>query len=480
MHGRKGIRRCLQCRVTRQKVQNKLTSLTFQCVYQDVRLPCTLCSTKNLPCRAEDKIYGKAREMKAEGETQAETSQPPEPQEGQPEAMITDIRRQPPTPDNESVNQIEAIYIEFFRERQLLNFRVGVTRLRGFDPETYLFQRFGHYIRSKAVRYSAILYVTHQKDAVVDNDWRMQCQLRFYEHMQRVIQCNDFADVVYACYNMCIYGIETEQLPWHEIVNHFRGFLLGFEKFSTATDMPSEEIISVKVMCANLLSRFGASLRQQWMSHGPCKCLGETFMKIVEVTDNILRIVDVGGQSRSPTDSIHCFAVMQIQCYLLQIYLDYYPFERAAEGALTQTVAAQIKLQLEMFRVFFFAFPKGNELNTALEGLGNPPFDTGIVTAYVTNTAESLGYYDPWRNYFARYCAQYLQYFILSGDADLDIDDVLKAAVTICRIVVIEDLHGLGPMVPWPTLNTRPMLILAWFVLAKTPNVEGALQVKLN
>src|SRR5271170_7530272 len=57
MNGRKGKRRCTQCRIWKQKVCGfQVGLLILQCEYDNISLPCTTCFQKGLDCGVEHKV----------------------------------------------------------------------------------------------------------------------------------------------------------------------------------------------------------------------------------------------------------------------------------------------------------------------------------------------------------------------------------------------------------------------------------------
>ena len=98
----------------------------LQCVYDDIELPCTVCFEKGLRCTAADKIWGQKRELRRIGNQRSETSDRWPNSEAiyvsDDDEIIEIIPRQFPTPDEEMLTPVEAMYIQYFHksDRQLL------------------------------------------------------------------------------------------------------------------------------------------------------------------------------------------------------------------------------------------------------------------------------------------------------------------------------------------------------------------------
>src|SRR6266496_5546193 len=122
LEGRKGKLRCKQCRTWRQKVfePNCESRLTCKCVYENTELPCTVCIEKRLRCTAADKIWGRKRElrqleMKTRNMRSATIYEHKFFSDG--DEIIEIVPHQFPTPDEEMLTPLEAIYIQYFYEK---------------------------------------------------------------------------------------------------------------------------------------------------------------------------------------------------------------------------------------------------------------------------------------------------------------------------------------------------------------------------
>ena len=137
-------------------IQDTLLELAdLQCVYDDIELPCTVCFEKGLRCTAADKIWGKKRESR-QLEIEKRNEQSMTEQRGDilsnDDEIIEIIPRQFPTPNEEMLTPVEAMYIQYFHE-VIVDYYLSAYQAQNF----VMLPRFRPNMSSRAVRYAVML-----------------------------------------------------------------------------------------------------------------------------------------------------------------------------------------------------------------------------------------------------------------------------------------------------------------------------------
>ena len=216
----------------------------LQCSYDDIDLPCSLCSEKGLRCTAADKIWGPKRELR-QLEIEKQNKRSMTRQRGDilsDNDIIEIIPRQFPTPDEVLSTQLEAKYIQYFYENILDIYLISYSEdlLRNVP-------RFRPNPSSKAVRYALMLLSLKSLDGkgLISEDENKIKQFEFRalycHHASEAIENHAYADILNACYMMCIYAVDAN-LPLDEFIKHFRGFLLVVERLVTSGGISQTEM----------------------------------------------------------------------------------------------------------------------------------------------------------------------------------------------------------------------------------------------
>lgn len=218
-----------------------------------IKLPCTQCAKKGLPCGEEDKVWGLKRQLQ-EGESSTQTGtestfiirQRPK------KARAAGISYGVPLSDDEGISSFEAMCISYYFEN-LFDFDAdGVTNCLG---ASFILRRFGPTLTSKSVRNAIVLNSIRdlrcRESLVVGNHQELDYLGRVYRYAQVAIKQNAVFDLVYTCYGLCQYAYVAD-LPFDEVTKHVSGFLQSAEKLEK-TSLASGEIVLLLSMWTDII-----------------------------------------------------------------------------------------------------------------------------------------------------------------------------------------------------------------------------------
>jgi hypothetical protein len=226
----------------------------FKCEYVSIELPCKRCSQKQLPCGSQEKVWGERRERERSSQVQdGQLNMRLQYNLGGGSQNTPIILRQPRVPDNETLSSQEGMYIRFAYER-LFRFTFEAGSMDCLWLADSMFRRFGPTLSSKPVRYAVLLYaLSYQRYTTPSIDCQRLLYLdQFYRSTRDAITSNAYADVMYACYSVCAHGLIAGQAVG-ELLKHFDGFLLSFQKLKGSSTLTAEEYLSIHVMLGGLL-----------------------------------------------------------------------------------------------------------------------------------------------------------------------------------------------------------------------------------
>lgn len=224
---------------------NWLTSI--QCQYENVDDTCRNCLKKRLKCGAEDKVWGTKTEQRFERSSRAS---------GRPLLVAKkrsySIVHSPATPGDDTLNTMEATYIQFYFDIVLPFPIEEKNRTDGRRLAECIAHRFGPTVNSESVRNAAILLSYTLKELEgIDSYQIYRYRDRLYISIQEALKHKAYDEVVYASYAMCIHGFLTH-LPFEEIAIHVRGFLHNFRSLKNSSDLSSEEVFLLRCMCKDI------------------------------------------------------------------------------------------------------------------------------------------------------------------------------------------------------------------------------------
>ena len=197
LHGRKGRKRCVQCRKWKQRVLRVYFLSNMKCVYESLETSCTVCQKRGLRCGVEEKVDGPKTQSR---EQQLQYSNQP--------AFI--VHRSPPTPEDESLTDLDKMYFERLLETKCdfiitkdleswvvclkaIRFAVSMCTYRQYLIEVPMFP-----LVSKAVRYGYLTLASARLSRNPDDRWKYLG--KFYHYTQEAIQnSSNFEVFVAAC-----------------------------------------------------------------------------------------------------------------------------------------------------------------------------------------------------------------------------------------------------------------------------------------
>ena len=211
-HGRAGRLRCGQCRAWRVKVPRLWRSSNLECEYNNPEGACKNCIEKGAICGPK---------MSARNWTTQKNQTLAE------DTFSVIIGRRPiSTLDNEPLTPFEEMHVSSVRENQILFrfFNLQLSRQDGRHLNELLFQRFGPTLSSKLARYGAILYSLYKHNDLSGGEGHRLFYLDgFYKSALEAVHRNAFADLVYGCFAVAMYGLRTSR-PFHEVEAHIKAF----------------------------------------------------------------------------------------------------------------------------------------------------------------------------------------------------------------------------------------------------------------
>jgi hypothetical protein len=150
-------------------------------------------------------------------------------------------------------------HIRSLRERNFL-FQFALLqfpRRDGHHVWKNVFRRFGPVLSSKPVRYGCILYsiYKHQQEFKHEitsshHDDHLLYLNHFYQATQEAIKSDEFPEVAYGCFAVCMYGIRSRR-NCKEVANHARGFRLSVERLMETCAPIGEKMFFLECMWDN-------------------------------------------------------------------------------------------------------------------------------------------------------------------------------------------------------------------------------------
>ena len=102
-------------------------------------------------------------------------------------------------------------------------------------------RRFGAHICSKPVRFAILFYSSFRKEGGKVSYVGMEYLGQFYGSAQDAIGRQSYAELVYACYAMCLYEIVSKRLCSEEFGKHANGFLISYQNLVKTETLTGEE-----------------------------------------------------------------------------------------------------------------------------------------------------------------------------------------------------------------------------------------------
>jgi len=245
MNGRKGKRRCMQCRIWKRKVCGfQVCLLILQCEYDNISLPCTTCSQKGLDCGVEHKIL--PSESRALYTSAANRSHFPNALDSEPgddiDIVLENIPRAPLTPTDHTLSSSDGLYMEFFWCTSATWFDLLNNRITDVEHPLAVCaaHRFGLHISSKLVRSAVLHYSSFRKERELSY-LGMQYLAEFYKNAREAIDRESYAELLYACYIMCLNEMACRRKFAGDLEKHANGFILSYQKLVRMSMLTVEE-----------------------------------------------------------------------------------------------------------------------------------------------------------------------------------------------------------------------------------------------
>ena len=165
------------------------------------------------------------------------------------------VPRQPPTPEDHLLTNLEAMHLRALRENQWLFGFSNLQRFRGDGHRLWecVFRRFGTNLSSKTVRYGCVLYsLYHLRHIMPNDDLQMDYLDLFYKSTRDAVNHQEFADLVYGCFAGCMFALRTRR-TFDEIEVHAQGFQLSVSGLTATYSLSAEEMFLLECMWEKMI-----------------------------------------------------------------------------------------------------------------------------------------------------------------------------------------------------------------------------------
>ena len=392
--------------------------------------------------------------------------------------FIENIYRQLPTPNEEKLTSTEGMYIQLYTSKVIewITYRpLGTASGSRQSPaEHFMLRRFGPSLSSKPVRYAVIL-LSIQYQGLIDSEQLLHAEYLdlFCRNTRTAIDYKSYADIVYACYTVCLYDILSRR-PFDQVAMHFKGFLSSLENFmhfseSSSENPPKGEIQSIRNVYCNLAGWLLLSLNTQ-----------REVPRLAEITNLAVKVeqtADIGFENESYNFMMTLdYEAIQIRLYLLKLFVNYalLSVDRKSLATIDQEMRLELRRQLRRLgRILLLPRTCAGQILKNLELFETLPENMEFTLQQTSANIIELDRDLRWRLSLMQYCSLYLRYVILFEESvaieDVSFDETI-AAITLCRLIVIE--YGIiTSYKSSPSLTTRRLwthqLFLAGLTLAK-------------
>lgn len=207
-------------------------------------MPCTVCSQKGLDCGVEHKVLAsESRTLETNGIIQSQVINTQDSELGDDVEIVIECIPRAPLPSHDHIlPSSDGLYMEFYWCTSSTWFDLLNDRITDVEHPLAVCaaHRFGPHISSKLVRSAVLHYSSFRKERELSY-LGMQYLGEFYKNAREAIDRESYAELMYACYIMCLNEMACRRKFAVDLEKHASGFMLSYQKLVQMRTLTAEE-----------------------------------------------------------------------------------------------------------------------------------------------------------------------------------------------------------------------------------------------